>query len=697
LVAAILRRALLLPRAACLPAPRSPRHLVAGSVVIAIALAAPAFAEDPPHRVGSLNYISGEVNYALRPESGEPGVLSWSTADFNQPVCQDMSLQTGPLARARIRIGPNAIQMSSDTSLDMLNLNDGLIEVSVPQGRIHLQLRDLGDGESVEIEIPRGSLWLLQPGAYDIQTPPAADQPARITVFEGKARFVGGTADVPVEAGEELRVTGMYPAVVTTRSVAIGPSATSANTEPVTAGAPAKADLEHAAPGPEPPHGSAAAHDSASPTRNDDRPLQPLTSDDFLSWVSTSETDVSAAPAAQYASPEMAGYQELAQYGQWTSLDDYGPVWIPAAVPPEWAPYRYGHWTSIPPWGWTWIDDQPWGFAPFHYGRWVNVDGRWGWVPGEPADHPVYAPALVAFLGTSEDASGAAAGEAPVGWFPLAPGDAYTPWFVAGPAYVKAVDVVYPRRFHEDPLRWRGGRGREIWRGDFANRRFASFVQRDVFAQGRPVGREMMRMSPDRLERAAVMRGAPHIIPAAMRTMAGPGALRGEPHGIAPAMAGAGALRAEPHGVGPVIAGPGGVRAEPHMVHPGMAGPGGGLRGEPRVVGPVMAGPGRLPSEPHGFASVPPHGMMPGAARNFAGPGAPVAGMQNWGGGRPQVFQTPAPTYRPGVQQFGRPQVAMPTQMMGRGVSPAMMGRGMPQVAARPQVQGGGGGAPHKK
>jgi hypothetical protein len=181
-------------------------------------------------------------------------VLSWSTADFNQPVCQDMSLQTGPLARARIRIGPNAIQMSSDTSLDMLNLNDGLIEVNVPQGRIHLQLRDLGDGESVEIEIPRGSLWLLQSGAYDIETPPATDESARITVFEGKARFVGGTADVPLEAGEELRVTGMYPAIVTTRSVAIGPSARSANTEPVTStGTPAKADLEPAAPGPEPP------------------------------------------------------------------------------------------------------------------------------------------------------------------------------------------------------------------------------------------------------------------------------------------------------------------------------------------------------------------------------------------------------------------------------------------------------------
>jgi hypothetical protein len=63
----------------------------------------------------------------------------------------------------------------------------------IRQGRIHVQLRNLGDGESVEIEIeiPRGSLWLLQPGAYDFETPESADPPARISVFEGKARFVG--------------------------------------------------------------------------------------------------------------------------------------------------------------------------------------------------------------------------------------------------------------------------------------------------------------------------------------------------------------------------------------------------------------------------------------------------------------------------------------------------------------------------
>ena len=142
-------------------------RLLIGCCGIAVALTGPARAEDPPRRVGSLNYISGEVAYALRGEAGEPGVsdaLSWSQADFNQPVCQDMSLKTGAMARARVRIGPDAIQMSADTWLNMLNLSDQLIEASVRYGRIHLQLSKLDPGETVELEMPRGSLWLLQAG-----------------------------------------------------------------------------------------------------------------------------------------------------------------------------------------------------------------------------------------------------------------------------------------------------------------------------------------------------------------------------------------------------------------------------------------------------------------------------------------------------------------------------------------------------
>ena len=95
--------------------------LLATCLSVAVFAATPASGEDAPRRVGSLDYISGEVTYVLRSEPGEPNgadTENWLQADFDQPVCQDMSLRTGALARARVSIGPDAIEMSDDTSAE---------------------------------------------------------------------------------------------------------------------------------------------------------------------------------------------------------------------------------------------------------------------------------------------------------------------------------------------------------------------------------------------------------------------------------------------------------------------------------------------------------------------------------------------------------------------------------------------------
>src|SRR5205085_10852421 len=79
--------------------------------------------------------------------------------------------------------------------------------LSVPQGRIKLRVRTLVEGESIEIERPRGAVWILQPGIYDIDSG-GPDQPERIAVFEGSARFVGGMLDVAVNAGDAAIISG---------------------------------------------------------------------------------------------------------------------------------------------------------------------------------------------------------------------------------------------------------------------------------------------------------------------------------------------------------------------------------------------------------------------------------------------------------------------------------------------------------
>jgi hypothetical protein len=109
-------------------------------------------------------------------------------------------------------------------------------------------------------------------------------------------------------------------------------------------------------------------------------------------------------------------------------------------MPQNWAPYRYGHWSWIDPWGWTWVDDAPWGFAPFHYGRWMHVSRGWCWVPGPTNVRPVYAPALVAFVGGGNVSLSVSSGPE-IGWFPLAPREVYRPWYTASPNYMRQVNV----------------------------------------------------------------------------------------------------------------------------------------------------------------------------------------------------------------------------------------------------------------
>ena len=54
----------------------------------------------------------------------------------------------------------------------------------------------------------------------------------------------------------------------------------------------------------------------------------------------------------------------------------------------------------------------------------------WGWIPGPIAVRPVYAPALVAFIGGprfSLSVSIGGGGGGNVGWFPLGPREVYVP------------------------------------------------------------------------------------------------------------------------------------------------------------------------------------------------------------------------------------------------------------------------------
>ncbi len=335
------------------------------------------------------------------------------------------------------------------------------------RGRIGVRLSQLDPAHSIEIDIPRGGVWLLTPGEYDI-TAGDAQTPARIATLDGRAQFVGKGTDKVVATGSAVLLSGSDP-------LAANPN--SANLDSAT------------------PDALIAWWRGADPAGSNEEGMQAL----------------------RYVSPEITGYAALDANGSWQTIADYGAVWFPKSVPADWAPYRDGHWRWVAPWGWTWIDDMEWGFATSHYGRWARIgtpepgNERWGWVPGKQAAHPAYAPAVVAFLGTAgvglsyPDAFGPA-----VAWFPLAPGEIYWPGYTG--------DIEAIRRLNPDTPDLAAGENgtppSTVMTATYRNRRFASVVPRPVFLGGRPVVPSLVQLPEQRLDNAPLLAGSPQLLPA---------------------------------------------------------------------------------------------------------------------------------------------------------------------------------------
>ena len=437
------------------------RLLAKTLLALALLVCNPAFAErQPAARVGRVGYISGTLAFY------GPGDSDWSAATLNYPVAAGEWFATDPQSRAEIRIGAETIDIAAGTQLEITDLGNRAMKAGVTQGRIDINLRQFGQNESTEIDIPRGSVWLLERGVYDIDTG-TADQPTRISVFAGSARFVGGGTDLIIKAGDAVVLRGSDTVAAT---------------------------------------------------------VEPAAMDDFVKWCRSRDYHQDRLAAPYHVPPAMTGFEELDAYGGWDTVPDYGAVWYPNSVPTDWAPYRDGHWVWVEPWGWNWVDAEPWGFAPFHYGRWARIDDRWGWVPGNFVPQPVYAPALVAFIEDPGIGPSVPVETGPaVGWFPLAPGEVYWPTYTRDPIYIRNVNIanvsatkiteiktiVAARRTDDPPP--------QVANQQFVNRSAATVVPARVFADSARVAPAALPVPPQALQRAPVSLRPPQLTTLAAR------------------------------------------------------------------------------------------------------------------------------------------------------------------------------------
>src|SRR6266567_4405185 len=327
--------------------------------------------DDPPSRVARLGHIEGSVSFQPAGES------EWVEAVRNRPMTTGDKVWADRDSRAELQLGSAVIDLNSNTGISFINLDDRTVQIQLSSGSVSVRVRHLDRDEVFEIDTPNQAFSVFQPGRYRVEASEDGSYTV-VSIREGEGESTGNGQTYTLHSGQRATFEG------TDRL-------------------------------------NAQVEDLGGP-------------DDFDNWAYNRDRRYETSRSARYVSHDVVGYEDLDDNGDWRPDPGYGNVWFPH-VAVGWAPYREGHWAWIDPWGWTWVDDEPWGYAPFHYGRWVSVEGRWGWLPGPVEVRPVYAPALVVFVGGGGGFGGN------MGWFPLGPREVYVPSYAVSRGYVNRVNI----------------------------------------------------------------------------------------------------------------------------------------------------------------------------------------------------------------------------------------------------------------
>ena len=450
------------------------------SLALAVAFLTPQRAaaddDDPPGRVARLGYIRGTISF-------EPaGTEDWVSAIVNRPLTTGDKLWNDNDSLSELHMGSAVIRLGSNTGISFLNLTDNMAQIQLTEGTLNIRVRRLADDETFEVDTPNLAFSLLRSGSYKVNVNEAGDATV-VLVREGQGEVTGGGSAYTVHPREVATFTGT--------------DQIDANVE---------------------------GWDNSA--------------DDFDNWSSERESRTDHSVSARYVSDDVIGYEDLDEYGGWRPVPEYGNVWFPREAAAGWAPYHNGHWVYIAPWGYTWVDDAPWGFAPFHYGRWVVVGGFWGWVPAPPRTvvvgavyvRPVYAPALVAWVGGAHFGVGLN-----VGWFPLGPREVYVPSYHVSRTYVNNINVTNTgvsttvvNNYYNTTVINRT----TVTNFTYVNQRVPGAVMATTsaaFTSAQPVSRHAVVVNQREMVSARVAYGAPAVAPSREAVLGGGMAVRVRP------------------------------------------------------------------------------------------------------------------------------------------------------------------------
>ncbi len=311
-----------------------------------------------------LSLIEGSASF------WRPGAEDWAPGRLNTPLAPGDALYTGERSNFELQIGVRAfVRAAERTQLSLINQGAGFVQFKITSGLASFDLRTLPARYTVELDTPNAVFILDRTGYYRIKV--AGDVTRFITRRGGRGTITTTGGSQSISPSEEIVVRG-----------AVAPSVETYVAPEI---------------------------------------------DSWDRWNYARTEHEAEAMSARYIPSGVYGADTLDDYGNWREVPNYGAVWVPDGMAPDWVPYSTGSWIWDPSFGWTWVDEAPWGWAPYHYGRWIFIDDFWAWAPGPALVRPVYAPALVAFFSLGR--GGVFIGTSAVSWVALGWGEPVIPWW----------------------------------------------------------------------------------------------------------------------------------------------------------------------------------------------------------------------------------------------------------------------------
>jgi FecR protein len=327
-----------------------------------------AGADPGPNRgVARISLINGDVS-VRRGDSGD--VVA---ASSDAPLMVQDSLLTSSSSRAELQFDPGTmLRVGASSEVRMAALDNHSYQLQLATGTITFRVFRT-DSQS-EIDTPSVAVRPLGPGTYRVTV--REDGSTQITVRDGEAEIASANGTQRLGAQQTM----------------------------VARGTPQEAEFQT---------------------------MAQLQLDAWDHWNLDRDRLVDNSRSAQYVGPDVSGTEELDNNGRWLADPNYGQVWTPNTLDPNWAPYRNGDWTWEDYYGWTWVSADPWGWAPYHYGRWFHGGAGWCWWPGPVYGRHFWAPAYVGFFGFG-GGGGFGFGFGHLGWVALAPFESFHPWWGRG-------------------------------------------------------------------------------------------------------------------------------------------------------------------------------------------------------------------------------------------------------------------------